>query len=215
MTSIALIAEGATDQAVIENILYGYLDDDDLEVNPLLPLRDETDKHRIENFSNWLLVFEYCRSEKLKQALQLNDYVIVQIDTDVSEDSGFGVAKLEAGRELAPDELVEKVCQRLIAEMGEEIYIQIASRIIFAVCVHSLECWLLPLHAQKNHHNKTKGCLQTLERALKTNVSKNARFYDDLSRPYLKRKNLMRLGTKNPSLNRFVLNLDAVFSEEN
>ena len=50
MAVFGLITEGKTDQIIIENILAGYFDDPDIIVNWLLPLRDETDKHRIENY---------------------------------------------------------------------------------------------------------------------------------------------------------------------
>lgn len=43
MSSIGLISEGITDQIVIEHILDGLLDDEDLSVEPLQPTRDETD----------------------------------------------------------------------------------------------------------------------------------------------------------------------------
>lgn len=56
MTTFGLIAEGITDQVVIENILIGYFNNPDIIVNPLLPLRDETDKNRVDNYSNWLKV---------------------------------------------------------------------------------------------------------------------------------------------------------------
>jgi len=85
MTTFGLIAEGITDQVVIENILIGYFNNPDIVVNPLLPLRDETDKNRIENYSNWLKVFDYCASSKLKEAFQFSDYLIIQVDTDTSE----------------------------------------------------------------------------------------------------------------------------------
>ena len=45
MTSFALITEGITDQAVIENILFRYYKDE-VDVRPLQPPRDATDDAR-------------------------------------------------------------------------------------------------------------------------------------------------------------------------
>ena len=95
MAIFGLITEGKTDQIIIENILSGYFNDPDIVINWLLPLRDETDKHRIENYSNWYKVFEYCQSDKFKESFQFNDYVIVQIDTDVSEEKHYDIPKYE------------------------------------------------------------------------------------------------------------------------
>jgi len=46
MVTIGLITEGITDQIVIENILMGYFDqnEDDIEFKELQPLRDNTDE---------------------------------------------------------------------------------------------------------------------------------------------------------------------------
>lgn len=222
MTSFALITEGVTDQVVIENILYGFLNSDDIEVNWVQPLRDETDKSKLgQNFGNWQLVFEYCRSKKFSQVFQLHDYVVVQIDTDDSDKAPFNVPKLEAGKELLPLELIEKVKQRLVEEMGDDTYRKYHDKIIFAVCVHSLECWLLPLYCTKKQSVKIKGCLNTLNRALakqnKKTISsngKNVQQYNKLSMPYYKHKILMNERNNkratNPSLEIFIAHLERV-----
>lgn len=102
MTTFGLIAEGITDQVVIENILIGCFNNPDIVVNPLLPLRDETDKNRVENYSNWLKVFEYCASSKFKEAFQFSDYLIIQVDTDTSEEVHYDIPKYQDGEELRP-----------------------------------------------------------------------------------------------------------------
>ncbi|WP_413261147.1 hypothetical protein [Floridanema flaviceps] len=43
MISFGLITEGLTDQIVIEDILSGYFNTDDIIVNPLQPERDTKD----------------------------------------------------------------------------------------------------------------------------------------------------------------------------
>ena len=148
MPSFALITEGITDQIVIENILYGFVGDLEIDINPLQPLRDETDENRASNFGNWHKVLEYCSSDRFKNALQFNDFIVVQIDTD--------------------------------AKSG-----------------------------------KTKGCLDTLNRALVKQKSfsidsqnKRPDYYRIVSEPYAKHKKLMALHKYNPSLNTFVRSLE-------
>jgi hypothetical protein len=93
MAKIGLITEGITDQIVIENILMGYFDsnEDYIEFMELQPLRDETDNK--SGYGGWGKVLEYCESSKFKGALQFHDYIIVQIDTDISDD--YGISQLE------------------------------------------------------------------------------------------------------------------------
>lgn len=122
MTTFRLIAEGQTDQVVIENILIGYFNNPDIVVNPLLPLRDETDKYRVENYSNWLKVFEYCASIQFKEAFQFNNYLIVQVDTDVLEEMHYGIPKYEDSKELNPEQLIEKVVEKFKGLIGAEFY---------------------------------------------------------------------------------------------
>lgn len=154
MIIFGLITEGITDQIVIDNILAGYFNTSDIDVNELQPLRDETDQNRVENFGGWYRVFEYCRSSKFKQAFQFNNYIIVQIDTDRSEDTHYDVPQHENGKAVSPEQLIEKVIEKFKGLIGERFYEQYKDRIIFAIAVHSIECWLLPLYDS----NKKKSC---------------------------------------------------------
>lgn len=83
MAIFGLISEGITDQIVIENILIGLLNDDDFSVDPLQPARDATDEDLATSHGNWHKVFEYCQTQRFKDAVLNMDYVIIQIDADV------------------------------------------------------------------------------------------------------------------------------------
>ncbi len=214
MTTFALITEGRTDQAVIENILYGFSGTYDIDIHWVLPLRDETDLNRIENFSNWALVFEFCKSKKFKQSLQINDYVVVQVDTDVSDEPNYDVPKFENGKELEVDELINRVKIRITNLITDEVYSRFKDRIIFAVCVHSLECWLLPIFYKDKKASKTKGCLSALNMALQKTKgvqisgSKNVKIYEDISSVFCKNKELRKLSFENPSFKLFIKELE-------
>ncbi len=212
--SFALVTEGLTDQIIIENILVGFFDDPDINVNPLQPLRDETDRHRALNPGNWHKVLEYCSSEEFRGAFQFNDYVVIQIDTDVAAD--YGVSdRDENGTEISVEAVVERVKNALIARIGQDFYDSYTSRILFAISVQSIECWLLPLYFSDKKKSKTINCLGTLNQALKSKrsftidpSSKNPKHYESLSIEYAKHKRLMALYPSNPSLEMFVSALE-------
>ncbi len=209
MPNFGLITEGPTDQIVIENILSGYFDDSDIVFNPIQPLRDETDKNRIENIGGWTLVLEYCGSTNFQQIFSFNDYIIIQIDTDVCNQEGFGVEKRKDGVELTCEELIESVKERLINIIGTDYYERHSAQIFFAISVDSIECWLLPIYYRDNRKAKTTGCLETLNRELPkkknfTIAAKTFRYYDEASEDYLRSKIILAKYKENPSLRVFM-----------
>lgn len=208
---------------MIENLLYGYFNTvDDIVVDPLHPkeLIDETHKHRLENTTGWYAVLKYCQSLEFKQAFQFSrDYFIIHIDTDVSPEPHFDIPHFENGKELTPEALVERVTEKFKQLIGEEFYGKYQHRIIFAIAVHSTECWLLPLYYSDNKKSKTKGCLRTLNQKLSTKEgftidekAKNPEYYERVSVNYRKHKVLLKLYSGNPSLKMFIEQLSHVKS---
>jgi hypothetical protein len=128
--------------------------------------------------------------------------MIIQIDTDISEQINFGVSQYN----LTTQELIEKVIERLISQIDskKEFYENHKEKIIFAISVHSLECWILPIYkAYKNE--KISGCFETLQReSKKLKVEKTYRSYDKLSQPLLKNKKLMQIVSQNSSFRIFI-----------
>ena len=208
MISFGLITEGLTDQIIIEDILSGYFNTDDIIVNPLQPERDKDDENK-SDYGGWTLIFKYCQSSDFREAFQFNEYVIIQIDTDVSEEINYDIPKRDAnGEELTPEQLVEKVKEKLQRLIGDDFYNKYNHKIIFAIAVHSIECWLLPLYYQDNRKEKITNCLGTLNQALKskgfTIDAKKPQYYRKVSQQYCKPKVLMRLYKDNPSFKIFI-----------
>lgn len=206
MTRFGIIAEGITDQIVIKNILMGYFTD--LEPDDVVELQPQRKKGE-ESFGNWELVFAYCQSEKLKQAFQFVDYIIIHIDTDVCDRINFDVPKYEAGKELSVEELRDRVRQKLIGFIGEEFYSKFAPQFFFAIAIHSLECWLLPLYCTDiKQAAQTKNCEKRLRRVLTGELAKFSKSqpdYDRLSENYyLNPEKLTQYYPKNPSLKIFI-----------
>ena len=166
MTSFALITEGITDQVVLTAILQAtYTEEPD--INEVQPVRDETDNSRQGSFAGWEKVLEYCGLDFFQQDFIFNDYVIIQIDTDVAEHPNFGVPLTENGADITTGDLVNNVKEMIANKIGKEIYEKYKDRIIFAISVHSLECWLLPLFINdKKGASRLKNCENHLARAL-------------------------------------------------
>lgn len=164
----------------------------------------------------WTVLFDYLRTGGLRKALQLPDMaVVVHVDTDVCEEIGFDVPRKKDGKDLDADELALAVTERLIDLMGRSFYETYHHRILFAIAVDEVECWLLPLlfSTSPAKRSKTTGCLraaddelhrQTLPR-LKKGDGKDPKAYLSLAKAYRKPKDLARHEALNPSLLRFVV----------
>lgn len=213
---IATIAEGQSDQNVIENILYGHLHEfrDRLRFNHLQPAGDEP--------GGWTLVFDSLRRGDPQIAFQANaDLLIIHIDTDVQDEKGYEVPRREHGKPLPLETIVERVTERLIEEIDETVYNSHRDRIVFAIAVDSIECWLLPLlHPEKKEDSKarkTTGCLAAANKALRAanekglSSSDNQKFpaaYKKASRDYTRTEILNQHRTRNPSLDIFLRNVE-------
>jgi len=209
MRKFAIIAEGITDQIIIDDILAGYFNSDDLNVAYFQPSQDETDINKSGNYGGWNQVFEHCQPKRLAEALEFNEYIIIQIDTDVS-DEYYGVPHQNENGELSVKEIIELVTEKFKIIIGEEFYSKYHERIIFAIAVHSTECWLLPLYYTDNKKSKIKNCLVTLNQALtKAGFTidpnkKNPEYYRKISRKYWKHKFVMSSYQHNPSFKIFI-----------
>ena len=156
MISFGLVTEGITDQEIISNILSGYFDNPDILVNELQPLRDETDRNKSTNFGGWGNLLEYCKSDVFKSAFQTTSFIIIHIDTDICED--YNVSKKQGGIDLSVNQLVDQVKNLFIEIIGPDFYEKNSKRIIFAIAVHSIECWLLPIYYNDHRKNKIVNC---------------------------------------------------------
>ena len=209
MISFGLVTEGLTDQIVIENILAGYFNSSDLDIRQLQPERDKDNENK-STYGGWTLVFNYCKSRDFQEALQFIDYIIIQIDTDVSKD--YNIPKQNENGEFTPQQLIEKVIEKFRGASGDDFYSKYQQKIILAISVHSIECWLLPLYyTDKQKKAKCKNCLNTLNYELskqhKFTIDKNAKnpeYYREIAKQYGKHKVLMKHYQDNPSLKNFI-----------
>lgn len=219
MATFGLVCEGPSDKIVIENLLWGYFADTDLLLRKLPSEFDETDRERFSVQGGFMEIFHFCQSDIFKEAFVQLDFVIIQIDTDVLRTENVPKEyqmsfRYEDGAEFTVEEIVLVMKQRFIELMGEEFYLQFQNNIIFAISVHSIECWLLPLYfkTQKAKAGKIENCLNTLNEALKIHEKfyidkKESKYYREIAKKYRKNKDLMACYQLNPSLKIFIESL--------
>ncbi len=202
--NIALISEGITDQPVITAVLNAFceqhLPGQVPNINLLHPRQKEP--------GGWVKVFNYCTTAAFQEALTFNDYIIVQIDTDRHQDKGYEVAN---GKSV--QSLITGVQNKLIEKMGQGFYAENANKILFAVCVDMIECWLLPFYATTEiHRKKATGCCNTVNQYLKKqgytldckNDAGGYAEYAKAAKGFAKKKDFFPLYKKNESLRQFV-----------
>lgn len=217
MVRFGIIAEGVTDQIVLEAILAGYFEDDDLDPTPLQPPAALASP-AVGN-AGWGMVLKHFETRRFADALDsgLVDYIVVQIDTDVSEQKGYDVSWREAGRELTVTELIERVIARLRRAAGEAVFDKHRERLIFAVSVHAIECWLLPLLCSNNKRKKTTGCLEAANKALRASDratlstsagAKDRHAYLAVARAFDEHSVLLDASSHNESFAAFIAALD-------
>jgi hypothetical protein len=211
--SFAVIAEGPSDFEVLRHVLAGFFSDPDIIVVQLQPAVDATSGR--SSPGGWYEVFRFIGSDKFVGAFERADFVVVQIDTDVCEEPHFGVSRRGPdGREREVEEMVAATRERLIKEIGAANYARFAARLVFAVAVDSIECWLLPLYYTDKRRGKTTNCLGSLNEALGAREGfsidvekKQVKYYLKILRPLAKRKMVDSCAPHNASFQAFVVTL--------
>lgn len=212
--SFAILAEGNTDRAVLENILVGYFGDQ-LEEEDIAwePPTDVTGQALRQNPGGWTFVRQYLLAGRHRIAFQTRQYLVVQVDTDVSNLPEFGVPHTDAaGAPLAPDVLAHDVRRWLEGFIGPDDLIRYAGRFIYAVSIHSIECWLLPLHGQAAETSDLDDCTTKvnagLTRAERRPLNKRSLItYTKASEAYRQNAVLLARGSQQPSLALFLASL--------
>ena len=218
MTSFGLVTEGITDQKIIEKIIYGFFNNPDIPINTLSPLRDETDENRASTNSNWIEVLNYCCSDRLKKEIYQIDYLIIQIDSDALKGESVP-EKFRINFPSSPtmEDTVNLIQGKIIELIDENFYQTVKNKIIFAISVEMIECWLLPIYykSQKTTANKTNGCIDTLNKMLVEHEGfyinhKKPENYAIIAHHFRKRKTLIDSAKLNSNLNLFLTNLKTV-----
>lgn len=166
MVNIGILAEGYTDQLVLEQVLLSScLLDDEPIFNFVQPLQSAPLANGSYAPGGWTVLFQALKAGKHREALAFNDLLVIHVDTDVCDHIGFDVNKnVESSVEL-----IAKVRERLCEIMGDNFCESHADRVMFAIAVDEVECWFLPLlfAADKAKRRKETGCLEAVDRQLR------------------------------------------------
>lgn len=219
MAIFGLACEGVTDQITIENILCGYFSsypDLDSEIVYFQPQFDETDQKQKQAEGaggGWTRLFNYLRSTRFRDDALNTRFIVVQTDTDISGEKGFDVPTFDPNSQEI-DNFINEVTKRLIEVIEEgqaDFYTNNSDKIIFCICVHSIECWLYAYHNKKPLQKpKITGCYKALSYSLlgaNQSLEKDYATYNKYSNALSKPQNLAIAISKDPSLQFFVKRL--------
>lgn len=209
----AVVGEGKTDYKILKNLLIGFFNNKNLPVTRLLPKENEP--------VGWGNVFKYLSTEEFRNGVENNDYIVVQIDTKECADWEERIPNIGSDTTRI-DEFVQSVKNTLIERIGLDFYRTNERKIVFAITIHEIECWLLPfITTNKAHFSKMVGCENAVEKiANKQGFSihqknyQEGKHYDDLSQGMKNRKQLLEKSKLNPSLGLFINILIENFGEE-
>lgn len=120
--TFALITEGASEHFVIKHILQRYC----LEEPVINQIQPQLINDKQENIGGWHEVIKYCgRTSDLQEILKRNDYIVIQIDTDMCETEPYSVSRNGAA---SHQELWAKVRERIVdknSELSRSVYSRI------------------------------------------------------------------------------------------
>ena len=163
--NFALITEGPSEHRIIKHIISKYFKDRDPDVNQIQPKLVDGKQDTV---GGWNEVLKYCERDELNDIFIENDYLIIQIDTDQSQTKPFSVNHNHPDNTLKTvDELLDNVIVKIKGLINDEIFKKHSSKIFFAICIHTIECWLLPIYYSNSHKGDTTNCLFSLNSELR------------------------------------------------
>lgn len=222
MATFAIISEGISENislhALVEKMRHTETYFADIQ-----PRTDVKHSHAVQEGSGgWTEVLSHCNTEVFKQALQSNDYLVVQIDTDRCDDPSFGIRRTDEKNEPRTDEeIYNDIIARLLQEVDKDFYEGNRNRIIFAICFDEIECWFLPLFYSDKRACATTGCIGKINQELAKGKGDyyipedgkngaNARSTYQFIFKKIKRKEIPRISQYNFGFKKFVEQMDAI-----
>lgn len=222
--TFAIITEGASEHRVIKHILTKYFKEEDPDINQIQP---KMVGEKQEGTGGWNEVLKYCEREELDEILKENDFLVIQIDTDQSQTKPFGVShSAQDNSAKAVDVLHKDILAKLISLIRPEILQRHEGKILFAICIHTIECWLLPIYYTNKHQADTTNCLFSLNKMLgkkdmksipnnDKNSPQSIRTYEAVLKNWKRREDITEASTYNFGFEYFTNSLNGVGKTEN
>lgn len=208
---IGVISEGPSDYWVLRHIVDRYLKELNARTFQLQPVEQKKGEEPMPG--GWTNVFRYLREKQdIIQAAFDEDckYIIIQIDTDTA---------VEYGVKVTDD--YQKLYVDVVARIKEELPLCFDfSKIIFAVSINSIECWLISFfpNVKNSHCCKIHNCTNTLNiytnpKGFTINDEKKGeceRFYVKILNQQKKAKDIKIISKYNLGFTRFIESLDNI-----
>ncbi|MCY7360827.1 MAG: hypothetical protein LH629_01980 [Ignavibacteria bacterium] len=218
----ALITEGPSEHRIIKHIITKYFKNKDTEINQIQP-KIVNDKQ--ETTGGWNEVLKYCEREDINDIFVENDYLIIQIDSDQSQIKPFSVSHTnQSNKTKTVEELYVDIKAKLKELIKPEIIELHNDKIFFAICIHTIECWLLPLYCTENHKSDTIKCIVKLNKELRKhnihsipakekNNPTSIRTYETIIKAWKKKTDIVNSARYNSAFKKFIdsLNIIKVF----
>lgn len=209
---IGFICEGVTDLAVLENIFYGLFDEDDLDITALAPPPIDHSKpiyERNDRLGGWERLKDHLTTLEFKKSVDNHDYLIIQIDSDEAQHINFNVT-IDIKKNGDHLNFINRIEDKLIEWINVSSYInyeEYKHKIIFCVCIHSIECWILAhCNVQSNEivscENKMLTYLSNLN--LKPKPAKDVKTYKKVTKSLKKEIEIIALSERCQSFNHFI-----------
>lgn len=219
MANIAIICEGVSEFKIINHLVARYSGEHFL--NAIQPkINDERDTQA--NDGGWSRVIEHCTDDVFENIFKLNDYLIIQIDTDSSHIQPYDIPHCFSNGVAKSDKrLHAEIKARLMREISHDVRKKYLSRILFAICHNEIECWLLPIFYNDNKRCKTNNCIYHLNEALskrdipripdKQKNSPNARkAYKKILSNIRKKSDVARIADSSRGFSNFIRGLEII-----
>jgi hypothetical protein len=219
--TFGIICEGPSDYRIVKRIVDVFFKGHEPFTSCYQPKQLSSGK---SDYGGWPRVLECCSDDTLKEIFEFNDYAIIQIDTDCSQVSPFNVPHLgDDGQLKSHEQLCQDVIEKLNGLIVQPEVQANLDRILFAICIHSIECWLLPILYSDNHKENIINCINTLNRAIqqkykglvvlkKSNKNENAgiKVYDKLISDWKRNTDIVDTAQYNIGFNAFIQSLNKI-----
>lgn len=218
MANIAVICEGVSEFNILNHIVSRY--NPNHYLNAVQPKISQEQTQAANG--GWSRVLEHCTDKDFEDIFLLNDYLIIQIDTDSSHIYPYSVAHCHPDGTLkSHGRLHIEIKARLMEKITHGVRKKYLHRILFAICHNELECWLLPLYYNDKRECGTNNCIYLLNRELskrdiptipdKDKNSPNARkAYKTILKNIRKKADVVRCAGKSWGFGAFVAGLDMI-----
>lgn len=221
MIKVALITEGVTDQFIIKPIIENYCPKYEFRFTPIQPPVDETDKQT--GFGSWVNVISLCKSDDIAEIFNYNDFLVIQIDGDVSQEKGFDVPHLEGGKQIDSKTLCNNIVKKLQNSIGAEVWYKYSDKIIFSVGILTMECWLVGLVDSNHNKRNINNCIKRLNIGLSKknekiinpkdkNSFQSRTLYKNLAGKFKNKKTIIKFAATNVGFECFVEQLNDMIS---